>query len=133
MNEELFRSSLAGILKVAPETLTMESRLDKMDAWDSMAVVTFLAMASSNFGVRLSPPKVINVKTVGDLAKLLQPLGKPAPNGTKYFATCVLEELRCNPDWLDRASRAVSRHWQMKNGCNSKASDGETGERGAEG
>jgi hypothetical protein len=48
-------------------------------------------------------------------AKLLQPLGKPAANAPKYFAACVLEELRCNPDWLDRASRAVSRHWQVKN------------------
>ena len=74
MNEELFRSSLAGILKVAPESLTMETRLDKYAAWDSMAVVTFLAMAGSKFGVRLSPPKVINCKLVGDLAKLLQPL-----------------------------------------------------------
>lgn len=73
MNEELFRTNLAGILKVVPESLTMESRLDKQAAWDSMALVTFLAMASSKFGVRLSPPKVINCKTVGDLAKLLQP------------------------------------------------------------
>ena len=73
MNEELFRTSLAGILKVAPESLTMESRLDKQEAWDSMAVVTFLSLASAKFGIRLSPPKVINSKTVGDLAKLLQP------------------------------------------------------------
>ena len=49
-------------------------------------------------------------------AKLLQPLGKPVPNAPKYFAACVLEELRCNPDWLDQASRAISRHWQAKNG-----------------
>ena len=49
-------------------------------------------------------------------AKLLEPLGKPVPNAPKYFAACVLEELRCNPDWLDRASRAVSRHWRTKNG-----------------
>jgi hypothetical protein len=49
-------------------------------------------------------------------AKLLQPLGKPVPNAPKYFAACVLEELRSNPDWLDRASRAVTRHWQVKNG-----------------
>ena len=55
-------------------------------------------------------------------AKLLQPLGKPVPNAPKYFAVCVLEELRGNPDWLDRASRAVSRHWQVKNGRKTKVS-----------
>jgi hypothetical protein len=49
-------------------------------------------------------------------AKLLEPLGKPVPNAPKYFAACVLEDLRGNPDWLDRASRAVSRHWRAKNG-----------------
>jgi hypothetical protein len=49
-------------------------------------------------------------------AKLIQPLGKPVPNAPKYFAACVLEELRGNPDWLDRATRAVSRRWQLKNG-----------------
>jgi hypothetical protein len=48
-------------------------------------------------------------------SKLLQPLGKPVPNAPKYFATCVIEELRVNPDWLDKASRAISRHWQMRN------------------
>ena len=48
-------------------------------------------------------------------AKLLQPLGKPVPNAPKYFAGCVIEELRCNPDWLDRATRAVTRYWQTKN------------------
>lgn len=36
-------------------------------------------------------------------------------NAPKYFAACVLEELRSNPDWLDKASRAISKHWQAKN------------------
>ena len=48
-------------------------------------------------------------------AKLLQPLGKPVPKAPKYFAGCVIEELRCNPDWLDRATRTVTRYWQTKN------------------
>jgi hypothetical protein len=58
-------------------------------------------------------------------AKLLEPLGKPVPNAPKYFAACVLEELRCNSDWLDRASRAVSRHWRVKNGKKGQAGGGE--------
>src|SRR5512140_453020 len=64
-------------------------------------------------------------------AKLLQPLGKPMANSPKYFAACVIEELRCNPDWLDRATRAVSRHWQSKNARQSMkcASDADDGKR----
>jgi hypothetical protein len=60
-------------------------------------------------------------------AKLLEPLGKPVPNAPKYFAACVLEELRGNPDWLDKASRAVSRHWRVRNGrkAHSPGNEGE--------
>jgi hypothetical protein len=47
--------------------------------------------------------------------KLLVPLGKPAPNGTKFFA--AVDVLRCAEDreWLDRATRMINRHWQAKN------------------
>ncbi len=63
-------------------------------------------------------------------AKLLQPLGKPVPNAPKYFAGCVIEELRCNPDWLDRATRVLTRYWQVKNGKRPAAPGTELGERG---
>src|ERR1700709_1873533 len=48
-------------------------------------------------------------------AKLLTPLGKPAPNAPKYFA--AIEVLACteNRDWLSHATRAISKHWSTKN------------------
>jgi hypothetical protein len=46
---------------------------------------------------------------------LLRPLGKPAPNGPKWFATCVLEVLANDPKWLDKATKAVNTHWERKN------------------
>ena len=61
-------------------------------------------------------------------AKLLQPLGKPVPNAPKYFAGCVIEELRCNPDWLDRATRVLTRYWQDKNAKRPSASVDDLGE-----
>lgn len=48
-------------------------------------------------------------------AKLLTPLGKPLPNLTKYFATCVLEELRLDVKWLDAATKAIYSHWRDEN------------------
>ena len=39
-------------------------------------------------------------------AGLLKPLGHPARNGAKYFATVTLTELRNDPQWLARASDA---------------------------
>jgi hypothetical protein len=47
--------------------------------------------------------------------KLLKPLGSPAPNAHKYFATVEIVEHAEDRDWLDKATRAVSKHWQSKN------------------
>ena len=46
---------------------------------------------------------------------LLKPLGRPPANGTKYFATATLEELRRDMKWLARASDVIVEHWRFKN------------------
>ena len=46
---------------------------------------------------------------------LLRPLGKPAPNGHKFFCTAEVLELSQNRDWLDKATRAVAKCWRDKN------------------
>lgn len=48
-------------------------------------------------------------------AKLLTPLGKPAPNSPKYFA--ATEVLACaeNREWLSQSTRAIAKHWATKN------------------
>ena len=48
-------------------------------------------------------------------AKLLKPLGRPASNGQKYFASCELERLRNDPDWLSRASERVTVYKRRRN------------------
>lgn len=48
-------------------------------------------------------------------AKLLEPLGKPAQNSPKYFATVDVQDRARNRDWLDKATRTLSRHWFKKN------------------
>ena len=47
--------------------------------------------------------------------KLLRPLGDPAPNSVKYLATPELEKLAADPNWLDRATRAIARDWKRRN------------------
>jgi hypothetical protein len=49
-------------------------------------------------------------------AGLLKPLGHPPRNATKHFAAVTLAELRNDPQWLARASDALIRYWQRKNG-----------------
>lgn len=60
-------------------------------------------------------------------AGLLKPLGHPARNSTKFFATETLEQFRRDEKWLARASDAISNYWRERNSrkktprCKSKA------------
>jgi hypothetical protein len=40
----------------------------------------------------------------------LKPLGKPIQNARKWFATCELQRLAHDPEWLDKAIRIVEKH-----------------------
>ena len=46
--------------------------------------------------------------------KLLKPLGEAPPNAPKYFAACEIEELARSPQWLHRATKALTIHWRRK-------------------
>jgi hypothetical protein len=46
---------------------------------------------------------------------ILKPLGRPARNGPKYFATAELEELRRDRKWLVKASDAIVGYWVNRN------------------
>jgi hypothetical protein len=46
---------------------------------------------------------------------LLNPLGEPTQNATKYFAGCEIEALAQNPKWLCKATQVVYDHWRKKN------------------
>lgn len=48
-------------------------------------------------------------------AGLLKPLGKPAPNGHKFFSSAEVSALSENREWLDKATRAVAKHWRDRN------------------
>jgi hypothetical protein len=48
-------------------------------------------------------------------AKLLTPLGKPALNAPKYFAALEIVERANDLEWLAKATKALTKHWQLKN------------------
>ena len=53
-------------------------------------------------------------------ARLLKPLGNPAANAIKFFATSELLELAKNKTWLIKVTNAVNHHWQKNNANKSK-------------
>src|SRR5271165_5987731 len=48
-------------------------------------------------------------------ARLLKPLGNPAPNGVKFFATSDVLELSEDRDRLAKMTNTITQHWQKKN------------------
>jgi hypothetical protein len=48
-------------------------------------------------------------------SRLLKPLGNPAPNGIKFFATAAVLELMKDRSWLAKMTNTVNQHWQKKN------------------
>src|SRR5215472_1516846 len=48
-------------------------------------------------------------------ARLLKPLGNPAQNSTKYFATVDILELLRDRSWLHRVTTVINQYWQRQN------------------
>ncbi len=57
------------VLDTANE-ISMNARLSEIDEWDSLAVVSFMAMVEKSFGKKISRSQVLNASTVQDLYNL---------------------------------------------------------------
>jgi hypothetical protein len=60
-------------------------------------------------------------------AGCLKPLGHPARNATKFFATQALEQLGQDEKWLARASDAICEYWRERNARNRSCERGPNG------
>ena len=69
MDQETFIEKMKDLLD--QEELTMDSDLEEIEEWDSLAFVTFLAMTNQVAKRRVAPKEIKTAKTVGDLFKLL--------------------------------------------------------------
>lgn len=67
--ETLFMEKMSKILN--GEEFTMESELNYLENWDSLASVDFLGLADEDFGKELDPMDVRMASTIGDLFELL--------------------------------------------------------------
>ena len=48
-------------------------------------------------------------------SKLLKPLGNPAPNAIKFFATADILDLVKDRSWLAKITNIISQHWHKRN------------------
>lgn len=65
-----FLREMEDILDVESGSLTEEQVLEDCEAWDSLAMLAFTALASEKFGREISGNLVRRVRTVADLYRL---------------------------------------------------------------
>ena len=71
MTEKEFLDMMDEILD-AEESVKMEMVLDEIEEWDSLGVVTFIAMAKAACGKKVERIAIVSAKTLQDLYALLQ-------------------------------------------------------------
>ena len=71
MTKQQFLALFEEILEAAPGTLKGDEPLPGMEGWDSLAVVSLIAMVDEQAGLTLSPKEIAKAATVADLIGLL--------------------------------------------------------------
>jgi len=71
MTKEEFLNVIEEVAEIEEGTLTGDESLSDLDTWDSLAVVSFIAMIDEKLEITLSPEKISQAKTVKDLMAML--------------------------------------------------------------
>ena len=70
MDKQEFYQKLAEILDI--EEVKPENVLKDFDGWDSLAILSLLAMADAKYGVSVKAEEIRSVVTAEDLARLVE-------------------------------------------------------------
>lgn len=70
MDRKDFLLALDEVLELPPGTLTGDETLDSLDSWDSLAVISFIALVDETLEIVVEGEKLAQAKTVNDLLAL---------------------------------------------------------------
>lgn len=79
MNKTEFYRNLDELLEVDPGTIKSGDLLADLESWDSVAVISFIAMADEKYGVNIPAKRIAECRSVDDLAAIVadtQPVSK---------------------------------------------------------
>jgi len=68
VNKAEFYQNLDELLEFDPGTIKGSELLADLEAWDSMTVLSFIAMADEKYGVNIRANRIAECKSVDDLA-----------------------------------------------------------------
>jgi acyl carrier protein len=78
MTRKDFLLEMDEILGLPAGTLRGGERLEELENWDSMSLITLISVAEANNAVRISPDQIVNCSTVADLLRLAGAENGPA-------------------------------------------------------
>ena len=70
MTKQEFYAELDNVLELRPGTIQGKENLAEMESWDSLAMLSFLAMADSKLDTSVPGEVLEKCRTVGDLLAL---------------------------------------------------------------
>jgi acyl carrier protein len=71
VDKAAFLNHLEGLLEIETGSLTGDERLDRLNGWDSLAAVSFIALADAQYGKAVTAGSLSKAQTVMDLMKLV--------------------------------------------------------------
>ena len=71
MDKPAFFAAVADILEADPAGLTGDEAIDSVGNWDSLSVISFVAMVDSDLGQIVDDAELKGAKTLNDLAALV--------------------------------------------------------------
>lgn len=63
---------VAGVLNMPADQLTPDSGPKTVSKWDSLAHVTIAAAVEQTYGVVLTMPEILSIKSIGGMQQILQ-------------------------------------------------------------
>jgi len=70
MNRDEFLLEIDDILGLPAGTLRGDEKLEELENWDSTSLISLIALADTNNGVRISLGQIVNCSTIGDVLRL---------------------------------------------------------------
>jgi acyl carrier protein len=74
-NTEVY-NQLAVLMETQIGSVHGDQELESLENWNSLTIISFMALADGEYGITLSPKSILECRTVKDLANLVTALAK---------------------------------------------------------
>jgi len=72
MKKQLFLNKICEILEIDINSLVGDESLDSLDNWDSLAVISFIALADEELSIIVDADKLSSAESISDLLSLVR-------------------------------------------------------------